>query len=78
MSKLTRALNIASKDELYILTVNIKPELQAIAEDIIINGKTYVEAGKPYKKSKQAIYELMKRLYLKKYGKEYDTNRKNT
>lgn len=70
-SKLVKALNIVNKTELEELTKTSKPQLRAIAVQVILVGETYTQAGKENNISKNSIYEFLKRIYYKKYKKVY-------
>ncbi len=75
MSKLVQALGIKEKCEFNELTKNYELVTKKVLESVIFNKQSYQAAGKPYNKSKHAVYEALKRLYFKKYGRLYDSEK---
>ena len=75
--KLVEALNIRGRKELVKLHEGCKPELKFATAKVVIDGLSYQKAGEAYGISKHAMYEHLKRLYKKKYGKEYASKPKN-
>ncbi len=78
-SKLIIALDMQDRRELAALTRGWKEELRLVAPIVIFNCVSYREAGEIYGMSKNSVYELLKRIYFKKYGVKYASNNpKNT
>lgn len=77
-SKLVNAIALDSNAELKVLTTGSRFHLKKVARLVLIHGYTYEEAGKEYGMTKHAVYELLKRIYLRKYGIEYGKKVINT
>ena len=71
MSNLTNELNIKTEKELLDFMETSTPKSKAMAYDVIFNESTYEATGNKFGVTKNAVYELMKRIYKKKYGKKY-------
>lgn len=77
-SRIAVAINIKDDEELDKLVANLSATSQVVARLVLIHKFSYLVAGSKYGMSKQAVYELMKRLYRKKYGEEYGKRNSNT
>ena len=78
MSKLSKALNIQSTIELVEWTKRWDEDTVLCLKRVLFDELSYEEAGKPYDKSKHSVYEALKRLYYKKFGRAYGREQKNT
>jgi len=73
-SKLVIALDIKTRNEFKVLTVGFTFESKKAVNQVLFHGRTYEEAGYMYNMTKQAVYDVLKRIYKLKYGVEYGKN----
>lgn len=73
-SELVKRLDIKDRDELNALTAGSQHYIKKVASKVILQGLPYEKAGEPAGMTRHAVYELLKRLYKKKFGVNYGKN----
>lgn len=77
MTKLVKAINIKSKIELTRLLARTKREdMKTAVFEVVFEGRSYVDAGKPHGISSQHIRITLLTIYKRKFGKDYNRKRR--
>lgn len=73
-SPIIKELDITSLKELNIFTKGMKLKSKYMAKAVILDNKKYQDVADEYKVTQQAITEMVKRIYFKKYKRHYGKN----